>query len=173
MLLVFLGGLAVLGHGLFLTCALPSSNPISPSSMSSWSVSPFVALIIQLRSYGSSSLGPVFHAHPSCRQRVELLQLNVTRFPLELLLKARLSQGLSVSVVVCRWSSLWSLLWATHGLPCRAPVYRGCPCRDTPVCHRVQGDNVESAIPSLCGCWCWSRDIMCSLCSRSTVCRRM
>ena len=29
---------------------------------------------------------------------------------------------------------------ATHGLPCRAPVYLGCPCQDPPVCHRVQGN---------------------------------
>ena len=48
-------------------------------------------------------------------------------------------------VVVCRWSFLWSLLW-----PCRALVYRGCPCRDPPVCHRVQGDSVAKRIPWLC-----------------------
>ena len=33
-----------------------------------------------------------------------------------------------VSRPVCVLSS-WGLLWATHGLPCRPPVYRGCPCR--------------------------------------------
>ena len=42
---------------------------------------------------------------------------------------------------------MWSLLWATHGLPCRVPVYRGCPCRDPPVCHRVQGDSVAKRQP--------------------------
>ena len=44
--------------------------------------------------------------------------------------------------VVCRWLSMWTSSWATHGLPCRAPVYRGCPCRDPLVCHRVQDDSV-------------------------------
>ena len=34
----------------------------------------FSTALIHLRSYGSSSLGPVFHAHSSCRQKVELLQ---------------------------------------------------------------------------------------------------
>ena len=41
----------------------------------------FSTALIQLRSYGSSSLGPVFHAHSSCRRKGGLLQLNVTRFP--------------------------------------------------------------------------------------------
>ena len=36
---------------------------------------------------------------------------------------------------------------ATHGLPCRAPVYRGCPCRDPPLCHRIQGDSVAKRQP--------------------------
>ena len=39
---------------------------------------------------------------------------------------------------------------ATHGLPCRAPVCRGCPCQDPSVCHRVQGDSVAKRQPSLC-----------------------
>ena len=34
--------------------------------------------------------------------------------------------------------------------PVWAPVYRGCPCRDPPVCHRVQGDSVAKRQPSLC-----------------------
>ena len=34
----------------------------------------------------------------------------------------------------------WNKLRATHGLPFRAPVYRGCPSRKKPVCLRVQGD---------------------------------
>ena len=33
--------------------------------------------------------------------------------------------------------------------PVRAPVYRGCPCRDPPVCHRVQGDSVAKRQPFL------------------------
>ena len=28
-----------------------------------------------------------------------------------------------------------------------ALVYRGCPCRDPPVCHRVQGDSVAKRQP--------------------------
>ena len=56
-------------------------------------------------------------------------------------LKARLTQRLSWSC--CRLSVvvLWNLLWATHSLPYRAQVFRGCPCRDPPVCHRVQDDS--------------------------------
>ena len=43
---------------------------------------------------------------------------------------------------LCRVVVSWSLCRATHGLPSRALVYRRCPCRDPPVCHRVQGDSV-------------------------------
>ena len=58
---------------------------------------------------------------------------------------------------------------ASHGLPCRAPVHRGCRCRDPQVGHRVQSDSVANRQPFLCGCWCaWSRDIICSLRSHST-----
>ena len=35
--------------------------------------------------------------------------------------------------------------------PVRAPVYRGCPCRDPLVCHRVQGDSVAKRQP-FCVC---------------------
>ena len=35
---------------------------------------------------------------------------------------------------LCTFVSLWIVLWATHGLPLRASVYRGCPCRDPPMC---------------------------------------
>ena len=31
-----------------------------------------------------------------------------------------------------------------------APVYRGCPCQDPPVCHRVQGDSVAKRQHLLC-----------------------
>ena len=34
-----------------------------------------------------------------------------------------------------------------------ALVYRGCPCRDPPVCHRVQDDSVAERQRSECG-WC-------------------
>ena len=34
--------------------------------------------------------------------------------------------------------------------PVRAPVYRGCPCRDPPGCHRVQGDSGKA--PNLIVC---------------------
>ena len=49
---------------------------------------------------------------------------------LHLFVKTRLTQGVS-----CRLSVVgpWRSCRATHGLPCRAPVYRGCPCRDPPV----------------------------------------
>ena len=33
-----------------------------------------------------------------------------------------------------------------------APVYRGCPCRDPLVCHRVQGDSVAKRQPLLFVC---------------------
>ena len=33
--------------------------------------------------------------------------------------------------------------------PFRAPVYRGCPCRDPPVCHRVQDDSGAMRQPTL------------------------
>ena len=64
----------------------------------------------------------------------------------------------------------WSLLWATHGLPNRAPVCRGCPCRDPPCATESRVTLWQSANPSCCGCWCcWSRDVVWSLRSRSTL----
>ena len=36
---------------------------------------------------------------------------------------------------------------AGRSVSVRAPVYRGCPCRDPPVCHRVQGDSVAKRQP--------------------------
>ena len=35
------------------------------------------------------------------------------------------------------------VLWATHGLPFRASVYRGCPCWDPPMCPGAQGGIKE------------------------------
>ena len=34
-------------------------------------------------------------------------------------------------------------------LPCGTPVYRGCPCWNPPVCHRVLGDTVAKRQPFL------------------------
>ena len=50
--------------------------------------------------------------------------------------------------------ALWALVWATHGLPVvRAPVYRGCPCRDPLGCHPMpKQDGIGSRAPTLCGC---------------------
>ena len=68
----------------------------------------------------------------------------------------------------CSWSSLAPLpcstedllfvvfLWcvrATHGLPFRAPVYRGCPCWDPPGCSHIQGDVTTKRQP-MCVCLC-------------------
>ena len=36
-----------------------------------------------------------------------------------------------------------------------ALVYRGCPCWDPPVCHRVHDDSVAERQPCACG-WCVS-----------------
>ena len=49
-----------------------------------------------------------------------------------------------------------------------APVYRGCPCRAPPVCHRVQDDSVAKRQPFFCVGW--SRDIVCSVRSCSWSC---
>ena len=40
---------------------------------------------------------------------------------------------------LCTFVALWIVLWATQGLPSRASVFRGCPCRDPPVCLDAQG----------------------------------
>ena len=52
-------------------------------------------------------------------------------------MKTRLTLGLCLSGDRLSGVVSWNLLWVSHGLPCWAPVYRGCPCRDPPVCHRV------------------------------------
>ena len=62
---------------------------------------------------------------------------------------ARSTQGLSLSCGRLTEGVSWNWLWATHGLPCRALVYRGCPCGDPPACHRVQGDAVAKRQPFL------------------------
>ena len=47
--------------------------------------------------------------------------------------------------------SLWCRVRRLSGHPrpssVEALVYRGCPCRDPPVCHRVQGDSVAKRQP--------------------------
>ena len=40
---------------------------------------------------------------------------------------------------LCTFVALWIVSWATHGLPLRASVYRGCPCWDAPMCLDAQG----------------------------------
>ena len=74
-------------------------------------------------------------------------------------LKARLSQDLVCRVVCGR------LVEVTSGHP-RPSLFghRGCPCRDPPVCRRVQGDSVATRQPWLCVCW--SRDVVCVPCAR-------
>ena len=47
--------------------------------------------------------------------------------------------------VVCR--RVVELVGPPTAFPVWAPVYRGCPCRDPPVCHRVQGDSVAKRQP--------------------------
>ena len=97
------------GSRMFLTCAPPSSNPVSPSSMySSHSAHCHIlvvfASLIELWSYGFSSRGPVFHTHSSCRQKVGLLQSNVTRLlcslPCATLVNASTSVGVYVTGAV-------------------------------------------------------------------------
>ena len=39
-----------------------------------------------------------------------------------------------------------------HGLPLRASVYRGCPCRDPPVCLDAQV-GIKAKRQRFCGCW--------------------
>ena len=40
---------------------------------------------------------------------------------------------------LCTFLALWIVLWATHGLPSRASVYRGGPCWDPWMCLDSQG----------------------------------
>ena len=49
--------------------------------------------------------------------------------------------------VIASWlRHLWRWCRATHGLPVvRAPVYRGCPCRDPLKCHRCPGRMASGA----------------------------
>ena len=54
----------------------------------------------------------------------------------------------ALTLVCVVWSSVGSrLVWATHGLPFRAPVYRGVSCLDPPVCLRVQDDPEAKSQP--------------------------
>ena len=58
-------------------------------------------------------------------------------------------------------SPVVALVWATHGLPVvRAPVYRGCPCRDPLGCLRCPGKMASGAerqpfVVVLCW-WLWT-----------------
>ena len=40
---------------------------------------------------------------------------------------------------LCTFVALWIVLWATHGLPLWASVYRGCPCRNPLMCLDAHG----------------------------------
>ena len=59
-------------------------------------------------------------------------------------------------VVCCRWSSSWRLRRATHGLPFRARVYRGCPAwthRCAPECRmtlRQRANPLSCWVESFC-----------------------
>ena len=53
-------------------------------------------------------------------------------------------------VVVGRLSCRGACVGPPTAFPVRALVYRGCPCRDPPVCHRVQGDSGAKRQPTLC-----------------------
>ena len=53
---------------------------------------------------------------------------------------------------LCTFAALWIVFWATQGLPSRASVYRGSPCRDPPMCLDAQVWHQGKA-PTLCGCW--------------------
>ena len=53
-------------------------------------------------------------------------------------------------VVVCRSSCGGSCCGPPTAFPVRAPVCRGCPCWDPPVCHRVQGDSVAKRQALMC-----------------------
>ena len=50
---------------------------------------------------------------------------------------------------LCTFVALWIVLSATHGLPLRASVYRGCPCRDPPMCLDAQGGIMAKRQPFL------------------------
>ena len=68
------------------------------------------------------------------------------------------------------WSVVVSwILSAPTAFPVRAPVYRGCPCRDPSVCHRVRDDSVAKRQP-LCVCVGWSRVVLRSVRSHSWSC---
>ena len=50
---------------------------------------------------------------------------------------------------LCTFVALWIVLWATHGLPSRTSVYRGCPCRDPPMNLDAQGCIKAKRQPSV------------------------
>ena len=52
----------------------------------------------------------------------------------------------------CTLVTLSIVLWATHGLPLWASVYRGCLCWDPPMCLDAQG-GIKGKVQNLCGCW--------------------
>ena len=64
---------------------------------------------------------------------------------------------------LCTFVARWIVLWATHGLPSRASVYRGCPCRDPPMCLDAQcGVKAERQPFVVVGVWS-CRCLLCAL----------
>ena len=60
----------------------------------------------------------------------------------------------------------WLVVGPPTAITVWQPVYRGRPCRDPPVCHRVQSDTVGKRQRLLCAGW--SRDVVRTMRSRST-----
>ena len=67
-----------------------------------------------------------------------------------------------------RYFALWALVWATHGLSVyRAPVYRGCPCRDPLECPsdaQAGWHREQSANPLRLCCVCGSGPVIWTSC---------
>ena len=73
-------------------------------------------------------------------------------------------------VFLSLWSAVLNCVRATHGLPAdRAPVYRGCPCRDRLGCPLIPRQNgIKDKTPTLwllCCCNCWDC-FNCCMCVR-------
>ena len=97
----------------------------------------------------------------SCRQALSLRRsaVSANRLRYHVVVKAwRCNLGLVVLV------SREACLGHPRPLSVKALVYRGCPCRDPPVCHRVQEDPAAERQPCACG-WCVSCHLV-SACER-------
>ena len=105
-------------------------------------------------------------ARSTCDRRAAPLPCKCTNVGLHLVPESTFVSRPCLSC--CQWSSRGGYVGPPTAFPVRAPVCRGCPCRDPPVCHRVQGDSVAKRHPLLCVCW--SRDLVCALRSCSWSC---